>query len=79
MRRRLDADPFRALLTAAGLQVEVLQGDGVLESWVPGAASEDGPAAAGLVAELELLGAAEPALLAVAPRLHALGRQPARP
>lgn len=77
VRRRLDAEPFRALLEAAGLRVEVLQGDGVLESWVPGAVGDDGPAAAGLVAELELLGAAEPALLAVAPRLHALARQPA--
>lgn len=79
VRRRLDAEPLRALLAAAGLQVELLQGDGVLESWVPRGACEDGPAAAGLVAELELLGAGEPALLAVAPRLHALARQPAPP
>ncbi|MGI5129350.1 class I SAM-dependent methyltransferase [Pseudonocardia sp. CA-107938] len=73
VRRRLDAGPLRTLLEDGGLLVELLQGDGVLESWVPGSARDDGP---GLVTELEALGAGEPGLLAVAPRLHALARRP---
>jgi SAM-dependent methyltransferase len=77
VRRRLDAGPLRTLLSEGGLEVELLQGDGVLESWVPGSARDDGPTAAGLVTELEALGAGEPGLLAVAPRLHALARRPA--
>lgn len=76
VRRRLDVEPLRALLTDAGLEIELLQGDGVLESWVPGSVREEGSAAAGLVTELEALGAAEPGLLAIAPRLHALGKRP---
>lgn len=74
--RRLDAAPLRALLEAGGaLHVEVLQGDGVLEGWVPDAVRDDGPAAAAAMAQLEALAAIEPALLTVAPRLHALARR----
>jgi SAM-dependent methyltransferase len=77
LRRRLDAVALEALLRDGGLQVEVLQGDGVLEGWVPGAVRDCGPAAAREVAELEGLAARSAALRDVAARLHALARRPA--
>ena len=77
LRRRLDLGTLTALLEAAGLRVERVQGDGVLEGWVPGSVRDGGPAAAGAVAELEELAAAVPALREVAARLHALARRPA--
>lgn len=77
VRRRLDAATLCALLEAGGhLRVEVLQGDGVLEGWVPGAVRDGGPAAARAVAELEGLAAGVAALREVAARLHALARRP---
>ncbi|MFC4943475.1 class I SAM-dependent methyltransferase [Pseudonocardia sp. GCM10023141] len=76
LRRRLGAGELRKLLEAGGaLTVELLQADGVLEGWVPGAVRDSGPAAATAVAELESMAAAEPALLDVAARLHALARR----
>jgi S-adenosylmethionine-dependent methyltransferase len=76
LRRRLDAGALRALLEATGtLRVEVLQGDGVLDGWIPGSVRDGGPAAAREVAELENLVAAAAPLLDVAARLHALARR----
>jgi SAM-dependent methyltransferase len=76
LRRRLDAGALRALLEATGtLRMEVLQGDGVLDSWIPGSVRDGGPAAAREVAELENLVAAAAPLLDVAARLHALARR----
>jgi len=76
LRRRLDAGTLRVLLESAGpLRVDVLQGDGVLEGWIPGSVRDGGPAAAREVAELEHLAAAAPPLLDVAARLHALARR----
>ncbi len=75
LRRRLDVPGLRALLGAAGLAVGTVQGAGVLDAFVPGAVRDGGPAAARTLAELELLAAADPALLAVAGRLHALARR----
>ena len=76
--RRLDADGLRDLLEKGGaLRVEVLQGVGVLDCWVPGAIRDAGPAAARAVAELEALAAAAGPLRDVAARLHALARRPA--
>jgi S-adenosylmethionine-dependent methyltransferase len=76
LRRRLDAATLRALLEESGdLQVEVLQGDGVLDSWVPGSVRDGGPAAAREVAELENLVASAAPLLDVSSRLHALARR----
>lgn len=75
LRRRLDAATLRELLTGGGLHVEVLQGDSVLDGWVPGAVRDGGPVATRAVAELEELGATEPALLDVAARLHAIARR----
>jgi SAM-dependent methyltransferase len=77
LRRRLDADALRALLEGRGLHVEVVQGDGVLEQWIPGATRDGGPSAARAVAELEELAAGAIPLRDVAARLHALSRRPA--
>ncbi|WP_300010780.1 class I SAM-dependent methyltransferase [Pseudonocardia sp.] len=76
LRRRLDAAGLRELVRRVGLVTETLQGDGVLEGWVPGAVCDGGPAAVRSLAELESLAAATPALLEVAVRLHALARRP---
>jgi hypothetical protein len=76
LRRRLDAAGLRGVLAAdPGLQVELLQGDGVLEGWAPRAVRDGGPAAAGALSELEDLAAVEPALIDVAARLHGLARR----
>ena len=76
LRRRLDVATLTALLEGSGLRVELLQGDGVLEGWVPGAVRDGGPAAAGAVAELEELAVGVAALREVAVRLHGFGRRP---
>ena len=76
LRRRLDSAGLRALLIEAGLRVESLGGDGVLESWLPGAVRDDGPAAIRAATELEALAVLAEPLRDVAARLHALGRRP---
>jgi S-adenosylmethionine-dependent methyltransferase len=76
LRRRLDAAALHALLQAGDLRVELLQGDGVLEGWVPGAVRDGGPGVARTVAELEDLAVHATALREVAARLHALARRP---
>ena len=76
LRRRLDTVTLRDLLESAGLQVEQLRGDGVLEGWVPGSVRDGGPAAAVAVAELDELAAAVAPLRDVAARLHAMARRP---
>jgi SAM-dependent methyltransferase len=76
LRRRLDTATLTALLDTAGLRIEVLQGDGVLEGWVPGAVRDGGPSATRAIAELEELAVHVPALRDVATRLHALARRP---
>lgn len=76
VRRRLDCAALRALLAAGPLHLELLQGDGVLEGWVPGAVRDGGPSAVRSLVELEALAAADPALLDVSARLHALARRP---
>jgi hypothetical protein len=57
------------------LRVEVLQGDGVLDGWIPGSVRDGGPGAAREVAELEHLAGTAAPLLDVAARLHALARR----
>jgi SAM-dependent methyltransferase len=76
LRRRLDASALRELLEGSGLRVELLQGDGVLDAWVPGSVRDGGPAITRSVAELEGLAAAAGPLRDVAARLHALARTP---
>jgi SAM-dependent methyltransferase len=75
LRRRLDATALRELLEGAGLGVEVLQGDGVLEPWVPGSVRDGGPTATRSIAELEALAVAALPLRDAATRLHALARR----
>jgi S-adenosylmethionine-dependent methyltransferase len=75
LRRRLDGQALTALLEGTGrLRVELVQGDGVLEAWLPNAVREGGPAAVRSAAELEELAAGDAALRAVAARLHVLAR-----
>ena len=75
LRRRLGADALQALLENGGLRVEILQGDGVLEGWVPGATRDGSPSATRAVAELEELATGVTPLRDVAARLHALARR----
>jgi S-adenosylmethionine-dependent methyltransferase len=75
LRRRLDAATLAALMQHAGLRVDVLQGDGVLDGWVPGAVRDGGPTAARAISELEELAAQAVPLREVAVRLHALARR----
>jgi S-adenosylmethionine-dependent methyltransferase len=76
LRRRLDAATLRGLLEQGGvLRVETLQGDGVLDAWVPGAVRDGGPAAARAVTELEDIAATASPLVEIATRLHALARR----
>lgn len=75
LRRRLDAATLRELVVAAGLAVEVLHGDGVLEAWVPGSVRDGGPTAARAIADLEALAVAAEPLRDVSTRLHTLGRR----
>jgi S-adenosylmethionine-dependent methyltransferase len=76
LRRRLDAAGLRRVLGAdPDLRLELLQGDGVLDGWLPGAVRDAGPAAAGQIGELEERAAMEPALIDVAARLHAIARR----
>ncbi len=73
LRRRLDADGLRRVLDAdPDLRLELLQGDGVLECWAP---AGDGGGTPGALGELEQLAAAQPALIDVAARLHAVARR----
>jgi len=75
LRRRLDGPGIGVLLEATGrLRVELVQGDGVLEAWLPGAVHEGGPTAVRSAAELEDLVAGVPAFREVAARVHVLAR-----
>jgi S-adenosylmethionine-dependent methyltransferase len=75
LRRRLDASRLDTMLTAAGLRVELLQGDGVLAELVPAAVFDGSPGAADALAALELRAAVTPPLRDVASRLHAMARR----
>lgn len=66
--RRFDADGVQHLLTAAGLRVELLQGDGVVADSV----TDPGE---GQLAEFELAAASTPPLRDIASRLHVLARR----
>lgn len=74
--RRFDVDSLRATLSTAGLDVELLQGYGVVADLVPGAVLEGNPGAAEALAQLEMAAATRPPLRDVASRLHALARRP---
>lgn len=75
LRRRFDAQALGELVGGIdGLGVELLQGDGTLDGWLPGP-SADGEPTARELGELEELASTVPALGAVAPRLHLLARR----
>ena len=76
LKRRFDVDSLRSALSAAGLDVELLQGYGVVADLVPGAVIEGNPGAADALAQLEVAAATQPPLRDVASRLHALARRP---
>lgn len=74
LQRRLDVTGLRVLLeSAAGLFVELVQGDGMLYGWMPASVVEADPAGR---ADLEALMAGVPELLVLATRLHMLARRP---
>jgi SAM-dependent methyltransferase len=78
LQRRLDELGLRGLLeSAAGLSVELVQGDGVFEGWLPSAVLEAEPGGPEGLAELADLFAGTPELLVLASRLHVLARRPA--
>lgn len=75
LRRRLDGPAVTALLEdTRRLRVELVQGDGLLEAWLPHSVRDGGPADMRGAAELEELAAGVPALREVAARLHVLAR-----
>lgn len=76
--RRFDTDGLVALLAASGLDVELVQGDGVVVDLVAGGVLEAHPGAAEALAELELSAAGRAPLRDIAGRLHALARRPLR-
>ncbi|RKT56909.1 class I SAM-dependent methyltransferase [Saccharothrix australiensis] len=75
--RRFDVAGLEAAVRAVGLEVELLQGHGVVSDLVPGAVLEGNPGAAEALAELELAAASLSPLRDVAARLHVLARRPA--
>ena len=68
--RRFDLDGLSGLIVAAGLEVALLQGDGVVSDSIPG----DGLREEELV-EFELAAATTSPLRDIASRLHVLGRR----
>jgi S-adenosylmethionine-dependent methyltransferase len=73
--RRFDTDGLLALLTDAGLTVELVQGHGVLSELVPGSVLQQDPSAQDTLAALELSLAQTPPLRDIAARLHAVARK----
>jgi 2-polyprenyl-3-methyl-5-hydroxy-6-metoxy-1,4-benzoquinol methylase len=74
--RRFDTDGLQQVLTAAGLTVELVQGQAVLSDLVPGSVLDNSPRAADAMAELEQVAARRPPLRDIGTRLHAIGRLP---
>lgn len=73
--RRFDTEGLRALISDAGLTVELVQGYGVVADLVPGSVLESNPGAQEALAQLELVAATTPPLRDVATRLHAIARR----
>jgi S-adenosylmethionine-dependent methyltransferase len=79
LQRRLDPAGLRRLLGTTPLSIELVQGDGVFEGWLPDAVPETSAPGGGAGEELVALAdlvATTPELLALAARLHALARRP---
>lgn len=75
LQRRFDVVGLEALVLGAGLELELLQGHGVVSDLVPGSVLEANPGAAEALAELELAAATRSPLRDVAARLHVLARR----
>jgi SAM-dependent methyltransferase len=74
---RFETEGVHELFGQAGLELTLLQGDGVLTELVPGWVLDAHPDSADTLADLELRAATRPPLRDIASRLHALGkRQP---
>jgi SAM-dependent methyltransferase len=73
--RRFDSDGLVALLTDAGLTVELVQGHGVLSELVPGSVLQQDPSAQDALAALELRLAPTAPLRDIAARLHVVARR----
>jgi S-adenosylmethionine-dependent methyltransferase len=73
--RRYDTESLLALLTDAGLTVELVQGHGVLSELVPGSVLQQDPSAQDALAELELRLARTAPLRDIAARLHVVARK----
>ncbi len=73
--RRYDTDGVLALLTDAGLTVELVQGHGVLSELVPGSVLQQDSSAQDALAELELRLAPTAPLRDIAARIHAVARK----
>jgi SAM-dependent methyltransferase len=77
LQRRLDLAGLRGLLeSAAQLSIELAQGDGVFEGWLPAAVAGGDPGGGDGLAELADIVAGTPELLVLAARLHVLARRP---
>lgn len=74
VQRRFDSENLSAELDAAGLTVEVLQGQGAVSDLLPGSVLDEDPGAAEALNELENAAAAQPPLRDIATRLHAMAR-----
>ncbi|WP_026423995.1 class I SAM-dependent methyltransferase [Actinokineospora inagensis] len=72
--RRFDTAGLRDLLAAAGLTVELVQGQSVVSDLVSGSVLEANPGAVDALAELEALAAVTPPLRDIATKLHAIAR-----
>ncbi|KAA5831121.1 class I SAM-dependent methyltransferase [Saccharopolyspora hirsuta] len=72
--RRFDTEGLERVLTAGGLQVELIQGQAVLSDLVPGSVLDNNPRAADAMAELERVAAVRSPLRDIATRLHAIAR-----
>lgn len=75
VRRRFDVAGLEAVLLSAGLEIEVLQGHGVVSDLIPGSVLEANPGGAEALAQLELAAASRSPLRDVAARLHAFARR----
>lgn len=73
--RRFDSAGLTRLLASVGLEVELLQGDGVACDFV--VETEPESFTSEELAEFEAVAGSEPPLRDIAARLHALGRRPA--
>lgn len=74
VQRRFDSDQLVELLTGAGLEVEIVQGQNVFSDLVPGSVFESTTGSSDALSELEQVSASHAPLRDIATRLHAIGR-----